>query len=1582
VLAFGLAFLAWKSLSPAPLDAVAGKATGAPVLIRDGSRTPLDQSAPLRNGDRLETDSHSTVQLHYADGTTITIHEDTACEVGLHPRTHAKRAFILRGQVSASVAQQPTDQPMVFESPNAAATVLGTKISLAVEEDETRLDVEEGLVELTRKEDGAKVPVPGGFFAEASKHKPLAARPLDSSLQVGGTKIPLQMPLDGKATIALYTKEGRLVRILGQMIELKKGEYTAQWDGMGLWGNLLPEGTELVCKLFANPGLKAIYEMSVGRGDRRGPAWLTRPIGEGLDMRTGGWLGDHTGPSAAAAIGDKVFLGCRVAEHGHSLIAVSLEGEKLWGAGLAGWGGPSELKATKEALFGRIGNSIYRVDPETYARRRLFSTGRDRLLNWTVHDDKLYLILKSHKSQTNPFRYSVSHRNIDYAASTPQMLGSTAPDWQISAQGRFSTTFNRGGHFQTGIRARVEKRGDGFITAIFQQPVPIGTIVFGVKGDDVARAEFWALKPGHKLDKRPKVHKEAEVEIDGPGDLDEGDALDLEGPGMGDEWQLIGKTEFPDRVSYVVAPEAGFKTRALTIRFVRAVSRMDRWRTGTNMCRVIDKQVERLKVRSKLILPADAKVKAHRDSTKRRERANGIAWRFRSAKPTSDLNPTDVIIDLGRPKSLDALSFLNIVNPIFTVSSFSGDGDPEEATEEQWQEVARYRARRSRKYGWSTASTYTNERYIFLPERVTARALRLRFTTGHLSGKSALSRTDNDPHRFGCDDLAFLRLLKERPRISDQLRFVWQERDAESGKEIRSTPAKQLEVSQLAFAEDGTLYTVHNNRLCRTEVKDEQMHHTVLNEGEIQRAMSMTIHKDQIVVADRNRRAILLFDRQGRLQSVIGEKDPLARGPWDPDKIGKMSALAIDSNDKLWIAESSYAPKRVARFSMDGRCEKEFFGPPEYGGGGYLDPNLKSFYYRGMEFDIDWEKGTSRLKNLNDRCYTEETPALEASTFSYTRIGYPIYYQGRKYIVGSGVICLMDGDVWRPCTVMGGAHGSVFLLRKEWRDHWKRMDLTGKAFLWCDLNGDGKYQIDEVDLFDTQEYGGYPFSWGYWGTKPGLDLTFWRSGFRILPTRITDRGVPIYEKARFERKGYGLPTYYRNITLGMRAKPDYGGFRWVAADGSVIQEGQPFVLRPDGTYRGGRPIIKPTNYIPPINGRVIEYPMSYTGGAVTDSPVGEVVVINGNNGVWSVVSVQDRVVLDHLFTGRDGGWSTDLPERRGLDVTGRKHGTETFFGNFIKAHNGNYYTVAGKGFHGICRIEGLDDYQVTTAPVEVTAEALAANTALRKILVAQAKAWEDAKQKRLAGRSRSIQHIDRRVKGALVELDGFPREWGSKSALQPIDEQWQPEHPAPRLFFDAAYGDDGLYLVYQGYSRTGNTCDDPDYLFTTGFCFDLQYRAEPGDGPRPQEGDRRIVFGKFKKRWIAVMYDYLNEKADPAGSRTFASPLVTTNVAKVYVIPEQELKLKVVEENMDLLGDEEELPGHDAWSAEVFLPWKTLGLKRPEELRCDVGVLSAGSGGITVEQRKTWADPSIHPVSDLGAEASITPGKWGTLKLK
>ena len=73
----------------------------------------------------------------------------------------------------------------------------------------------------------------------------------------GAIRIPFTMPCDGEATLALYTPQGRLVRPLAQVLALAKGEYVANWDGMDLWGNLLPAGAEVEVRAYTGPGVKA-----------------------------------------------------------------------------------------------------------------------------------------------------------------------------------------------------------------------------------------------------------------------------------------------------------------------------------------------------------------------------------------------------------------------------------------------------------------------------------------------------------------------------------------------------------------------------------------------------------------------------------------------------------------------------------------------------------------------------------------------------------------------------------------------------------------------------------------------------------------------------------------------------------------------------------------------------------------------------------------------------------------------------------------------------------------------------------------------------------------------------------------------------------------------------------------------------------------------------------------------------------------------------------------------------------------------------------------------------------------------------
>ena len=61
-----------------------------------------------------------------------------------------------------------------------------------------------------------------------------------------------------------------------------------------------------------------------------------------------------------------------------------------------------------------------------------------------------------------------------------------------------------------------------------------------------------------------------------------------------------------------------------------------------------------------------------------------------------------------------------------------------------------------------------------------------------------------------------------------------------------------------------------------------------------------------------------------------GGRAPL--GPWQPDRMKSIRALALDATGQLWVAEGAAAPRRISVWTTDtpeGRLVREFFAPPD-----------------------------------------------------------------------------------------------------------------------------------------------------------------------------------------------------------------------------------------------------------------------------------------------------------------------------------------------------------------------------------------------------------------------------------------------------------------------------------------------------------------------------------------------------------------------------------------------------------------------------------------------------------------------------
>jgi hypothetical protein len=1374
------------------------------------------------------------------------------------------------------------------------------------------------------------------------------ARTVAGSL--GAIEIPFTMPMDGVATIGIYNKEGRLLRPLAQALPLLRGENAIRWDGMDLWGNLLPTGTEAEVKIFAGPGIRAKWEFGIASPNP--VPWPTKPFGEGEAMRTGGWLGDHGVSASAVAVGDRIFFGSTMAEHGHTVIFCNLEGEKMWGrGGLEGWKGPRILVSDGKAIFGVVEkNHVHRLEISGEKSAQIVDTLDDEIFGLAAHDGKLVLTLGNHEVSGSLVEPSVGDRDFDFGGCLPAPDKTKAYNRNLTGQQQFATTFFDGGHPQTGITPAGTGSSVG-IVASFKSPVKIGTLLVE-RMEIPANAEFYVLKAGTKYDPSTMAPEP--------------------GAAPGAAWQLWAKSDLARRVN-VVSSASAASSEALYIRLAaRDAAAPGQW-PQLKMCRILPKPFTRADDAVAIQIPPDSQP---------REKLPGVlagdaAWAFRTVESPSQTSPTIVMVDLKRETSFDALLLLNCINQTYAIDAWSGgSAAPDPNSSDNWTEIATFDAGSRTVEGALAASQSSNDARVSLAQTAKTRAIRLRITSGMGSGRWGNPPNKTDPLRSEAAEVALLKLTEGRPNIA---KMILQVRDATTGALISEVKDESVNMTAMAYDPAGNLYSIADGKLCKTTLpgKGGPVKHQVLNQTDLKKPACIGVSPDgaRIAVGDSEAKTVFVFDNTGKITTRIGGIGPRKTGPWDPHTVDQPSSVTIDKLGKIWVSEKTYTPKRITRYSADGKFEKEFLGPPHYGGGGAIDPALKTFWYEACEYEVDFAKGTTRLKNLNDVMSDPNSPAPDVSAYSYTGIGRPIFTNGHRYISDRGgtVICLFDEGQkkWTPASVMGNAQNAQFLIRadKPWRDHWLKQDLSDSSFIWSDLNEDGIGQIEEVQLFKNADVmggmKGKPFDRAYWGNLGGQDLTFWGRSARLTPTRFTPKGVPVFEKAKIQPFDYAslAPTYLANQVSGMAAKPSFGNASMVARDGSLVVETQPYLVRPDLTILGGPVKEKPSEYVPKILGKILNNPLGFVGSAPTKSPVGEVAVVNGDNGQWYLWSVQNGVLLDEFFTGTKGGFSGLTDPKRGMDITDYKQDFETFSGYFTAALDGKYYVIAGRGHFGLSRLEGIDEIQVIKKPVTITPEAFAANTQLRPQIAGGA---ADKKGKKKQKRELKLPSLAKRVKA--FQLDGDLAEWGDPGKFQTIGED-------ANMAFDAAWDDTNLTIAYRGLSGTGNRSEDWRYLFKTGFAFDLMIRSDPAQSAgQPAAGDRRVVFGQHKGKWVAVMYEYVAPGAKPGEGVDYTSPVTSTRVDRVTLLPANAARIAFKElAQKGTAGSE--------WSAEVQIPWATLGIKPAlgQKITADFGILSPDSGGIQVDKRSYWSDPDTSHVADLAVEAQIHPANWGKL---
>ena len=182
-----------------PAEALSGVegAKAGPWLMVDGEKKSavLKVGDEVREGARIETGAHGSVTLAWVDG-------PTKLELGANSSFDTRqstRVFLHRGRLEAAVAKQDPARPFVVETPNALATVMGTRFTLTVSGEGreqhdgsmfrrpqasspvTWLEVQAGQVQLAKSGGSPAILVTDGYCAVAASGIDLVAAPIESA---------------------------------------------------------------------------------------------------------------------------------------------------------------------------------------------------------------------------------------------------------------------------------------------------------------------------------------------------------------------------------------------------------------------------------------------------------------------------------------------------------------------------------------------------------------------------------------------------------------------------------------------------------------------------------------------------------------------------------------------------------------------------------------------------------------------------------------------------------------------------------------------------------------------------------------------------------------------------------------------------------------------------------------------------------------------------------------------------------------------------------------------------------------------------------------------------------------------------------------------------------------------------------------------------------------------------------------------------------------------------------------------------------------------------------------------------------
>ncbi|MBL8799006.1 MAG: FecR domain-containing protein [Planctomycetia bacterium] len=215
-----------------PVVARVERVAGEVYIVSGQTTQPAQAGGAVRSGQGLRTvGEESGAVLVYADDTRLEIGPDsTLGELtdGTRSGTAGKRVVLLDGALSADVAKQADGQPLVLMTPHARVVLQDTRLSLVNSQEATRVDLEKGSAQLTRRSDGESVALsPGTFSIARSLTESLASLPMPTQFSRPRDSLPASLQRIWALTFA---PDGRLLVTGGSQGQVRLWQVEAGAD--------------------------------------------------------------------------------------------------------------------------------------------------------------------------------------------------------------------------------------------------------------------------------------------------------------------------------------------------------------------------------------------------------------------------------------------------------------------------------------------------------------------------------------------------------------------------------------------------------------------------------------------------------------------------------------------------------------------------------------------------------------------------------------------------------------------------------------------------------------------------------------------------------------------------------------------------------------------------------------------------------------------------------------------------------------------------------------------------------------------------------------------------------------------------------------------------------------------------------------------------------------------------------------------------------------------------------------------------------------------------------------------------------